>query len=181
MDDMDISMEDEEWTAPGTHEIERPIGWLSLDDPQKNQAAVKSLCRMGHPATARLIAEADKPGRSAQHRLALLGIIQRIGGPLGQAEFRSLRSLLRHPNPGVREKAEQIIRSASPRGLPDSPGSDLMQAYGLLFQPPRCPPRRSRLADFNAMLRGDPGALRRRVRSGAAQQEREERKQGRRS
>jgi hypothetical protein len=137
--------------------------------------------RFGKPAVEPLAQEAIRDGRTAKHRIAILDVIQQIGGPFGPGELFSLQSLLQHGDPGVRAKAEAIIMSMGSSGLPDSPiRAVFMRAFNpLLAVPPPCPPRRTRLSDFNAVLRGDPAAIKRRVRSSAARQKRDEREQER--
>jgi hypothetical protein len=174
-------MEEMTESVPGTHYFDILVKWLGLNHPQKNRAAVTWLCRLDKPAVPLLVQEAIKPGKRSQHRVAILDVIERIGGPLGPDEMFGLQSLLRHSDPRVREKAEQVIMAASTPGLPDSPeGIALMRAFNpFLATPPRLPPRRTRLSDFAAALRGDQAAIRRRARSSAAWQRREERERGR--
>ena len=170
-------------TAPTTHYFDTLVKWLGLRDPQKNRAARTLLCRLGTPATPLLVQEAIRPGTRAGHVIAILDVVQQIGGPFGPDELFGLQSLLRHRNRHVVQAAEQIIMSASPCGPPDSPESAaLMRAFNpFLTPPPRCRPRRTRTADFAAALRGNRAAGRRRVRSSVARQKREERELGRRT
>ena len=97
------------------------VRWLGLNDPQRKQKAADFLCCAGTPASRLLIEEAIKPGKESHHRIAILDVVQRIGGPLGPDELFGLQSLLQDRNPDVGRKAEVVIMSLSPSGLPDSP------------------------------------------------------------
>jgi hypothetical protein len=158
------------------------IGWLIDRDAKKREVAVSILTRLGPPAVSLLVGEASKPGRRAEHCIAILDVVQQIGGLPEPSTMFGLQSLLGHGSPSVREQAERTIMSMSPAGIPDSPaGIAMMRAFNPFLQAPprRRPPRRSRLADFTAALQGDPAAIRRRIRSSAARQKREEGEQGR--
>ena len=131
-----------------------------------------------------LIAEAVKSGKRAEQRVQILDRVQQLGGPLALDELFSLQTLLRHRSAAVRQKAEAVIMAASPCGLPDDPKiAALMRMLNPLLRvvPARRPPRRTRLSDYAAALRGDRAAARRRARSSAAWQRREERELRRRS
>jgi len=120
-----------------------------------------------------LIAKAIEPGKCAKDRLRLLNLVQEFGLPLGPIELISLQSLLRHRSAAVRKKAEELITAAGPNGVPDNPETAaLMRALNpfLGVGPAQRPPRRTRVSDFAAALRGDWDAARRRARSSAAWQ-----------
>ena len=169
-------------TATYTDSFDLIIKWLGGRDKAKIEKATSILVSIGQPVVKYLVREAIKPRKQPEHRIAILDTVQQIGGPFGVDEIFALRSLLQHHNPSVRCKAEEVIMAASPCGLPKSTkGVALMRAFNPFLAPPpgRCPPRRTRLTDFAAALRGDQAAMRRRARSSAARQETAE--QGRRS
>lgn len=148
MDNMNkgISVEEQTRPSPDTHHFDTLVKWLGLKDPQKNRAAVTLLCRLGKLATPLLVQEATKPGRRPEHLIAILDVIQTLGGPLGLNEMWGLQSLLRHRNPDVCQKAEQVIISQSPSGSPGSPiHTAFMRAFNPFLTPParRRPPRRT--------------------------------------
>ena len=157
------------------------VSWLCTGDPQQRNAATTIFCREGKLSAELLVQEAIRPGKRSQHLIAILDVVRQIGGPLGPSEMFGLQSLLRHRDLAVRQKAERLIMEASPCGLPDAPETvALMRALNPLLRPlpPHRPPRRTRLSDFAAALRGDRAAARRRVRSSAAREKREERERG---
>lgn len=157
--------------------LDTAIGWLIDRDAKKREAAVSILTSLGKPAVLLLINEVDKPKRQPKHSIAILDVIQRIGGPLEPKEMFALQFLLRHRNPAVCEKVARVIMSMSPGGIPDSPqGIALMRAFNPFLQsPPRCRKRRTRLSDIQAASRGDWDAVRRRARYNAARRKEEER------
>ena len=59
------------------------IEWLRTKDKLKNETASSILCRVGEPVVEFLALEVIKPGMRPDHRVRLLDVIQRIGGPLG--------------------------------------------------------------------------------------------------
>jgi len=117
------------------------IGWLGQKNPKRNQAAVALLSRLGREALPILFGEALKPGKRSHHRVAVLNIIEQIiVAPLQIDEFSQLHRALRHRDPAVREKAEQILMAASPGGMPNTPeGLAMLRAFHplLCFTPPR--------------------------------------------
>ena len=151
--------------------------------PGEDQKATSILLSIGQPVVEYLIKEAIKPGKQPEHRVRLLDLVRQIGRPLGVDEFFGLQQLLQDDSPAVRQKAEETFLALSPGGPPKSPeAAALARAFNPAFwAPPRCSPRRTRLTDFAAALRGDQAAIRRRARSSAARQKREEKEQGRMS
>ena len=155
------------------------IKWLGGKHRAKSEAAATLLCRLGTPVGPLLIREATASGRRPQHRIAILDVLQRIGGPLGSDELYGLQYLIEHPDADVRQKAKQVIMAAGPCGLPGSPqAAARTQAFNpLLASPPRRRAPSKRLKDFRATLRGDLDAARRRAKSSAAWEKHEEREQ----
>ena len=150
--------------------------------PEPGEGSAERTAARQRFAAQILIAKATEPGKPAKDRLRLLNLVQEFGLPLGPTELLSLQSLLRHRSAAVRKKAEEVIMAAGPNGVPDNPEiAALMRGLNpfLRVDPAQRPPRR--VADFAAALRGDWDAARRRARSSAAWQKREEREQRRRS
>jgi hypothetical protein len=168
-------------TDPCSGSLDLVIGWLGGKDAEKVEKATSILRRLGRQVIEFLILEATKPGKRSQHRIAILDVVQKIGGPVGVDELFGLQTLYQHADPNVRAKAEQVIMSLSPGGVPDSSeDAAVMRAFNpFLAIPPRCRPRRTRTSDFAAALRGDQAAGRRLRKSNAAWQKREERECGR--
>lgn len=154
------------------------------DRPELGEGSAERTLARQRLAAQVLIAKAVESGKPAKDRLRLLNLVQEFGLPLGPTELFSLQSLLRHRSAAVRQKAEELITAASPSGVSDNPEiAALMRALNpfLGVGPAQRPPRRTRVSDFAAALRGDWDAARRRARSSAAWQKREEREQRRRS
>jgi hypothetical protein len=182
----DISMDGSKEVSSRPSKFDIMLGWLGTDNEIKLRAATKLLCGLGKPAAECLVGEALRPGKRPEHMIRILDVVQQIGGPLGPDEMFGLQSLLGHRNQDIREKAERVIMSLSPSGVPDNPTSAaLMRAFNPFLQPPRSPssrPRRTkRLVDFAAALKGDHAAALRRARSSAAWEKREEKEQGKKS
>lgn len=114
-------MDFEKELLPGENEFDFLVRWLSLDDRQKNQFAITVLCRLGLRFAPPLILAAIRDGKPPRHRIAILDVVQQIGGPLGLNELMNLQSLLRHRSLGVRSKAAQVIMAVGPCGLPKTP------------------------------------------------------------
>jgi hypothetical protein len=155
------------------------LTWLGTHDEKKIRTATTLLCRAGKLAAEFLVAEVIRPGKRPEHMIHILDVVQQIGGPLGPEEMFGLQSLLGHRDRDVCKKAEQVIMSLSPSGVPDNPASAaLMRAFNPFLQPPRSPRSRprptKRLVDFAAALQGDHAAAVRRARSSAALEKREE-------
>jgi hypothetical protein len=169
-----------ESTQAGPHSgsLDLVIGWLGGKDEEKVEKATLILLDIGQRVVEFLLPVAMKSSLRAEHRVRLLDLIQQIGQPLGVDDFFNLQRLLRDDCPAIREKVEEVFMALSPGGLPKSPeAAALAKAFNPAFWgPPRCPPRRTRLSDFAAALRGDQAAIRRRARSSAARQKRDERK-----
>ena len=159
------------------------IKWLGIADEQNHRVAVTMLLRLGQEVTPLLVREAIRPGKRSKHRIAILDVVQQIGGPLEMDELFSLQSLLQDCDPHVRAKATVVIMSASPGGVPKTPeAAALALAFNpFLATPPRCRPRRTRTTDFVKALHGDRAAARRLAKSNAARQKREERERAKRS
>jgi hypothetical protein len=130
--------------ARPTSEFDTVIGWLADQDERKREAATSILTRLGPPAVTLLVEEASKPGKRAEHCVAILDIVQQIGGPPEPSTIFGLQSLLGHHSTAVREKAEQVIMSFAPCGIPDSSvAAAMMRTVNPFLQtPPRRPPRR---------------------------------------
>ena len=168
---------------PGEGRFDTLIRLLGVKDPQTRQEAAAMFCRVGKLAVRGLVHEALKRGRRSQHRIAILDVVQKIGGPLGNEDMFRLQSLLGHHDSGVRAKAELVIMSLC-RGIPDT-----LEALALerdcnpFLQPlPRGRPRRNRsTGSAKAALRSGLAAIVRYARSKAAQQKRDRREQGRRA
>jgi hypothetical protein len=150
------------------HEIMEPPGgegrfdvlvrWLGLEDPQKNSLAVEMLCHLGKEVVASLIQAAIEPGKRSHHRVAILDVVERIGGPVGWDEMSGLQSLLRHNDPNVALKAERVIMSMSPGGVPTSPeGLAMMRAFNPFLAVPSLLPRlRNKHYNVSGGSRGSP-------------------------
>jgi hypothetical protein len=96
-------------TRPAS-EFDMVIGWLIDHDAKKRDVAVSILTRLGPPAVSMLVEEAISADKEAEHRIAILGVIERIGGTLELDDAVRLRSLIWHPDPSVRDKAEKAVR-----------------------------------------------------------------------
>jgi len=136
---------------PGEGRFDTLIRLLGLEDPQTRQEAAAMFCQVGKPAVKALIQEACKRGRQSQHRIAILSVVEQIGGPLDFKEMFSLQSLLGHRDPDVREKAVEAIMSLSPGGVPkNAEDAASMFAFNPFLQPPL----------NRQVLRGDPDLAR---------------------
>ena len=159
------------------------FGWLTDDDERKQKSAKKILHREGPPMVKYLILAANLPETHWQHAVTMLDLAEQIGGGIGFEEMLKLQALLRHRDSRVREKAERLIMSMCPGGVPDSPEErELMRSINPFLQPPPRRPRgKSRFSDMTAAFRGDQAAIRRRAKYNAARRREEEREQLRRS
>jgi hypothetical protein len=182
MEGEDSAMRDSISKEPHNGSFDLVVGWLDERDQTKREVAASILLGVGKPVVEFLILEAAKPDKRSEHRVRLLDLVQQIGGPLGPAEFFKLQALLRDHAPTVRRKAEEVIMSMSPCGVPDNAESlALSRAFNpFLRLPPSVPHRRTRLSDFQATCRGDLAAARRRQRSQRALERKEQQEQGRR-
>ena len=81
---------------PGRRRFALLIKWLGITDEQRHRAAVTHFVRLGRDVVPLLVVEAIKPGKRSPHRVALLDVIQKIGGPLELDEMCGLQFLLRH-------------------------------------------------------------------------------------
>jgi len=117
-------------TPAGTPQggLDLMIEWLRTKDKRKNEAAVSILCRVGEPVIEFLALEAVKPGRRPDHRVRLLDVIQRIGGPLSPADHYRISSLLKHRAAKVRDKAAEVLGLLSPDGPPSLVPPEVMAA-----------------------------------------------------
>jgi len=156
-----------------TRRFDKVISWLTARDKEKVSAATASLRRLGRAATPRLVYEACTPGKQSKYCLVILDQVQQIGGPVGPDEMHGLESLLMHDDHNVIAKAEEVIMAVTMSGVPDRvENAALVRTPS--HCPPRCPPPSRRFSDFQAALRGDLDALRRRARSSAALRRRKE-------
>ena len=145
-------------TAAAKHHEEFGVllEWLGHKNLKKRQAATLRLCKLGRVAVLPLILAAIEPGRPSQHVIAILGAIQKIGGVLVLNERPTLESLLQHSDPGVRQKAEEVIRSMSSSSVPASAkGIEPMRSGNPLVKPPQCPRGRTRPSEIAVAPRGD--------------------------
>jgi len=166
--------------SPSTSNLDLVIRWLDSKIDKEKEAAISIFCRVGQPAVEPLIQAAIKPGMRSLHLIAILEVIQAIGGSFELDEIFALQSLLRHRSPDVREKTEEVIMAASPCGMPDDPeGLALMRIVNPFLRTPPRPRGRSQSSDILAAMRGDPAAIQRRAKSNAARRRKEEREQGR--
>ena len=149
-------MDEATTNRPSQGRFDLLIKWLGLKDPQKKGEAVSLLCRAGRLATPLLVQEAIKSGKRSQHRIAILDVVQQIGGPLGMDELLNLQSLIQHRDPGVRQKAEQVIMAVGPCGLPTSAKElALMRIFNPFLAPPiQRPTRRTPKSAFKGFGRG---------------------------
>lgn len=108
--------------------LDRMIDWLRTKDKRKNETAASILCRAGEPVVEFLALEAIKPGKRPDHRVRLLDVIQRIGGPLGPADHYRISSLLKHRAAKVRAKAAEVLEALSPDGPPSLVPPEVMNA-----------------------------------------------------
>ena len=132
---------------PHSGSLDLMIAWLGDSDKEKVDKATSILLRLGQPVVEYLVQAAVKRGRRPEHVCRIVDLVRQIGGPLGVDEMFAMQSLLRHRDPAVCEKAEQVIMAASPCGVPDSPaGIAAMRAINPFLQAPpaRRPPRRTR-------------------------------------
>jgi hypothetical protein len=157
---------------PGEGRFDTLVRLLGSKDPQTRQEAAAMLRQVGKPVAPPLVIEAIKPGKRPQHRIAILDVVQQIGGPLGPDDMFRLQDLLRHRDPAVCRKAEQVIMSMAPGGMPKT-DAELAMARTLnpFLRPP--PNRRA--------LRADPDFARWRAEFNAARRKERERDQGRMS
>ena len=169
---MAISME----PRPGEGRFDLLLRWLTSKDMKKNQFAVNTLCGLGKPVVSALVMEAILPGKRAQLRIALLDVVQRIGGPLGPEDMFRLRDLLLHRNHAVRRKAEEVIMSMAPGGVPKT---DAELAMARTLNPFLRPPLSRQ--DLRKALRADPDVARLRREFYAERRKEKERDQGRMS
>jgi hypothetical protein len=142
------------------------VNWLGRNDPERSHIAHMVLCCMGPEVAPILVREAIRRGRNVQHRLVILDVMQRIGGPLGMDEILLLQGMLGDRNPRIRRKAELVIMAVGPCGLPESPEDEaFMRAFNPFLQPfPRL--RRSgkkKDSEFNELRREVLAAARRQL------------------
>ena len=165
---------------PGEGRFGMLVRWLGLKDTAKKEKAVEMLCRVGKPVTPLLVCEATKPGKRSQHRVAILDVVRRIGGPFELDEVFALQSLLRHRVPAVRQKAEETIMAASPCGAPDSPETAaMMRAFNPLLRViPHRPIRKTRNSEFKECCREAIAAAKRIAKRKKAELKRQSRKRG---
>lgn len=97
-------------TPPAGSRFAMVVAWLVDQDERKREAAVSILGRLGEPGVPHLVQEAIGANKQAEHRIALLDIIQQIGGPLELDDSVKLRTLFFHRDPAVRDKAEAVGR-----------------------------------------------------------------------
>lgn len=124
---------------PGEGRFDALVRWLGAKDAKTEQFAVTMLCQVGKQAALPLIMEAMSRGKRSKHRVAILDVVQRIGGPLLPEEWLRLRSLFQHRDPAVRRKAAEVIMSMAPGGAPTSDAElAMMRIFNpLLAVPPR--------------------------------------------
>ena len=86
-----------------------------------------------------------QPGKRSRYRIAILDVVQALGGLFGPDEMFGLQSLLRHRNPGVCQKMKWVIMAASPCGLPKSSEAlAMMRTFNpYLHLPPNSPKRKT--------------------------------------
>ena len=101
--------------------FDRLIRLLGEEDEQLRQETAASLCQMGRPIVLALIREANRSGRKYEHRIAILSVIQQIGGPLGFDEIFGIWTMLGHPDAGIRAKVADVLCYLSPNGPPTTP------------------------------------------------------------
>ena len=138
---------------PGEGRFDTLIRLLGQKDPQTRQEAAAMFCQVGKQAVPPLIREVLKPGKRSQHRVAILDVVQQIGGPLGFDEMSGLQLLLRNRALDVREKAERVIISLRPGDMPDTPEDlALERAFNPFLRPLPHRPRRARRPRSRQML-----------------------------
>lgn len=120
------------------------IEWLRTKNRRKNEAAESILCRLGKPVVEFLIREVLQPGKRPDHRVRLLNVIQRIGGPLGPEEYYGIRKLLAHEVTRISEKASEVLTALSPGGPPPLVPPEVMAA-AMKLHPACCMERALRL------------------------------------
>lgn len=155
---------------PGDGRFDTLVRWLGSKDRQKFQFAVITLCGLGQAAAMPLVIEATRPGKRSQHRIAILNLVQKIGGPLDPEDMFRVQDLLRHRDLGVRRKAEEVIMSMSPSSLPKT---DVALAMARTFNPFLQPPLSRRA------LRANPDFARWRAAFNAERRREREKDQGR--
>ncbi len=92
---------------PGEGRFDALVRLLGSKDPQTRQEAAAMLRQAGKPAAPPLVNEAIKPGKRSHHRIAILDVVQQIGGPLGPDDMSRLQDLLRHRDPCVSARNQQ--------------------------------------------------------------------------
>jgi hypothetical protein len=117
----DVPMDGITEPCPGEGRFDTLIRLLGVKDQQLRQDAAAMFCQVGKPIVPTLVHEAQRPGRRQQHRIAILDVVQQIGGPIEPDALFGLQSLLRHHDAAISAKVEQVIMSLSPGGVPKSP------------------------------------------------------------
>ena len=146
------------------------VRWLSSKDFQKREKAIAMFCQVGKGIVPALIQETIRPGKRSQHRIAILEVIEQIGGPVGFDDMCRLQSLLGQRAPSVCQKAAEVIMSLGPGGPPKSPED----AAAMLDSNPFLRPPLTRQA-----LRGDPDLARWRAEFNAERRKERDREHGR--
>ena len=142
-------MDDSPTLPPGENRFQQLIEALRRKDPKLNASAAEVFCVAGKVVVPLLVREALGPGKHPNHRIRILDVIQRIGGPLG-VDFLDFIRLLRHPVQRVCEKAAEVVAALRPGGQSGSGSTkDLAALFLASGVPPwttrRRPRRRSSL------------------------------------
>ena len=106
---------------PGEGTFDMLIRLLDEKDEQIRHAAAAIFCQVGKQISPGLIREAHMSDRSYPHRIAILSVVQQIGGPLGFDEIFGLWTLLWHPDAGIRAKVADVLCCLGPNGPPTTP------------------------------------------------------------
>lgn len=169
-------MDETTQTQPNRVRFDALVRRLSSEDPETREAAAKVFCGVGRLAAELLVQEAVKPDKRLEHVIAILDVVQRIGGPPTLEEMFSLQSLLLHQNPAVQSKAAMAIMAMSPGGLPDNPETiELMRVFNPFLRVSLFHPHpKTRHSAFEEFCRGVVAAARRFEKTEKTEQNRQE-------
>jgi hypothetical protein len=112
------------------------VGWLGLKNARLHRGAIATFCGLGDEVVPPLVWEASKSGKTPQHRITILDVVQKIGSPLGPAEMLAFSLLLRDRNMEVRRKALRVMIAAIPVDLPKAPEDRAAMRLSNSFLPP---------------------------------------------
>jgi len=100
-----------------------PLDWaielaLARKGSKKQWAGEYVLLNAGPDVVSFLVKAATGPERKRAHRLRLLDLIQRAGGPLSAQDCADLFAMSREASPTVHDKVIEVLTSLCPDGAP---------------------------------------------------------------